>query len=607
MSQEPEKPNPGETHLDPKAQAEHQDDVIIAPRGTKRGRFIVTFLLVVLILTTFMVSDQILNVFGTGGPTGSYISWKTADGTKLSLTETEFLLEKRKIAPLASMIVPGASERDVTDEQLAAFLVLDRAAEDAGVQATDKDVAKFVQEQFPSKEAYKAFPRRYGLSSREFEDVIRRMIRYRRYQSLVASPLAIADPAAVETRWKAQHQEYSADYVTLPVATVEAEARTLAPDADAMRAWYEGLQENDLAAFRTKEKAAAELAAFPIDGDFDTTALFAKFPRPEGEDAEARARDFHAGFSYVLYRREKPEPGKDFRKDFEEAKEQALVHAPIYHALLAWQKSLAERSEKGETIDFAAEAAELGLTYRNQIDPLSQESWLALGVPWIGQYTLQRVFTPDQTTGFFPSIVVDAKAFVMGRVTTRVPPSLPDYSEVSEAAIAAWAREKAKTLAVEKLEKVRDALGTRPDPNDTTVPPFKPEVDRDTFLKAVADAGLSAERRDWSEINVPPSPEGDGPDALYFRQNPALFTNKIGSVLKAELDRAGANAFLVRLDGVRDPDVSKLTLKDMETIGQQIANQEYSSFLQTGLISRDALVQQFGLDMARWHENDAKP
>lgn len=607
MSNADEKKPAGEVHLDPKAQAAHEDDVIIAPRGTKRGRFIMTFLIVILVLTTFTVSDQVMNVFGVGPGGGSYVSWKSADGSAHALSETEFMLEKRKLQPLAPMMFPGTQERDVSNEQVATFLVLEQAAEDAGVLATDKDVAKFVTDNFASKEQYLAFPRRYGMSGKEFESVVRRMIRYRRYQGLITAPASVPDPVAVEKRWKAQHQEYTADFVILPVANAEAEAATLAPDDAGLRVWYEALPENEKNAYRTKEQSAAELAAFPLEGEFDASRLFAKYPRPADEDAEKAAKDFHAGFSYVLYRREKPEPGKDFRKDFEEAKADALKHAPIYASLGDWQKSLADRTVKGETVDFAAEAAELGLTYRNQIDALAMDAWQALTVPWIGQYTLQRVFTPEQTTGFFPAVVVDAKGFVMGRVTTRVPPKLPDYAEVAGAVKSGWARQRAKTLAVEKLDKVRDALGTRPDPSDANAPPFKPETDRDTFVKAVTDAGLTAQRREWAEMNTPPSPEGDAPEAQYFRMTPGLYTNKVGSVPKPELDRAGANAFLVRLDGVRDPDTSKITPKDVQTIGFTLANQDRAMFLQTGVLSRDALVARYGLDMEPWREKNAAP
>ncbi len=605
MSKAHEPTTGGEQHLDPKAQAEHHDDVIVAPRGTKRARFVMTFLLVVMLLTTFTVSDQILGVFGGGQGGGSYMSWRTPDGAERTLSGQEFFLEKRKIQPIVFFAFPTVSERELTDEHVASFLVLEDAADRAGVRATDKDVSRFVQDIFQSKDQYVQFLRMYSTSGKEFEEVVRRVIRYRRYQALITAAAGVPDPDAVEKRWKAQHQEYSADYVELPVSTLEGEARTLAPDAVALRAWYEALPENDKNAYRTKDKAAAEMAAFSLEGDLDATRILAKYPRPADEDAEAKAREFHAGFSYVLYRKDKPEPGVDFRKTFDEAKDQALIHAPIYNSMLDWQKDVQARSDRGETVDLAAEATALGLTYRNQIDPIAVDAWQALTVPWIANYVLNRVFAPDQLPGtYFPSVVVDAKGLVFGKVTGKIAPELPDYEKVSEAVIASWARQKAKELALAKLEKVRDAFGTRPDPNDTTALPFKPEIDRDAFLKAVTDAGLSAQRRDWAEQNVPPSPEGDSPAAVYLRQNPVIFTNKIGSVPKPEIDRVGSTAILVRLDGVRDPDPSRLTPGDVQTIGMQLGSQERQSFLQTGILSRDALVQQYGLDMAAWREKD---
>jgi hypothetical protein len=600
-------PTGGEQHLDPKQQAEHHDEVIVAPRGTKKARFIMTFLLVVMLLTTFVVSDQILSVFGTGSRSSSYVSWTDPDGTQRKISGQEFYIEKRKLQPILGFAFPQLqSERDLTDEQVASFLVLENAADRAGVRATDKDISRFVQAMgFQNKDQYMQFLRMYALTGKEFESIVRRVIRYRRYVALITAPAGVPDPEAVEQRWKTQHQEYSADYVELPVSTLEAEARTLAPDAAALRAWYEGLPENEKAAYRTKEKAAAELAAFTLEGDLDASRLFAKYPRPADEDAEAKAREFHAGFSYVLYRKEKPEPGVDFRKTFDEAKEQALIHAPIYNSMLDWQKDVQARSDKGEAVDLSAESTALGLTYRNQIEPIAVDAWQALSVPWIGSYVLNRVFAPDQQAGtYFPSVVVDAKGFVFGKLSTKIAPTLPDYDQVADAVLSGWARQKAKELALAKLEKVRDAFGTRPDPNDTTAPPFKPEVDRDAFLKAVADAGLTAQRRDWAEQNTPPSPDGDSAAVTYLRQNPVIFTNKVGTVPKPEIDRQGNTAILVRLDGVRDPSLDRMTPADVQMIGMQLGNQERAAFLSTGILSRDALVQQYGLDMASWHEKD---
>ncbi len=599
MSKAPEPQN--EDHLDPKAQSAHQDDLIVVPKGRRRTRFVMTFLIVVLVLTTFTVSDQVLNVFGAGTEVRPAMTWTAADGTKRSLSEQEFLLEKRKIAPLAGYVF-STRERDPGDEQVATFLILEDAAAHAGIRATDNDVAKFVKDEFQSKEQYQSFLRLYAITGKEFEGTIRRAIRFKRYLALISAAAAVPDAQAVEKRWKAQHQEYAFDYVELPVSSVEAEARALAPDEAGLRAWYENLAEGEKAAFKTKELVSAELAAFPLEAEFDAASLFAKYPRPADEDVETKAQEFHSGFSYVLYRREQVTQGQDFRLSFEEAKERALRDAPIYHSLMDWRASLAERAARGETPDFAAEAAELGLTYRNQIDPISADAWRDLTVPWVSSYVISRLFSADQQPGVFPAVVVEAKGFVLGVVHTKVPARQPDYEDVKAAVLDAWARNKAKEVAIAKLEAVRDALGTRPDPNDANAPPFRPEATHEAFVKAVTDAGLTPQRREWAEQNAPPPPEGDTAASMHFRLSSLLYTQKEGAVTKPELNRAGDTAFLVRLDGVRDADVARITPADVQSIGMQLSNQERSTFLQTALVSRDALKARFGLEMSIWRD-----
>jgi len=52
--------------------------------------------------------------------------------------------------------------------------------------------------------------------------------------------------------------------------------------------------------------------------------------------------------------------------------------------------------------------------------------------------------------------------------------------------------------------------------------------------------------------------------------------------------------------------VSKITPKDLQGIGLQMASQDRQSFLQSGILSRDALVARYGLDMAPWRAEAAK-
>jgi hypothetical protein len=605
MSKEPEKPT--EEHLDPKAQSAHKDEVIVAPRGTRRARFLMTFLLVVMVLTTFTVSDQVMRVLGRGGKASAYVSWTAPDGTRRQLDDQEFLIEKRKLAPITGFVF-ATREREPNDDQMAMFLVLEDAAQRAGVRATDADVAKFIKDNFQAKDQYQSFLRMYGISGKEFEEVVRRALRFRRYQALVSQVATIADPAEVEKRWKGAHQEYAFDYVEVPITSLEAEARAQAPDDAGLKAWFDALPEGEKAPFRTKELVSAELSAFQLEGEFDASRLFAKYPRPADENAEQKAREFVDGFSYVLYRREKPEPGKDFRKTFDEAKDQALRDAPAYNSLSDWLKSMSERAAKGETVDLAAEAQELGLSYRNQIDPLAIEAWQGLTIPWAANYTLQRLFEPNQKEGLFPAVVVEAKGFVVGRVTKKLAPRMPEYDEVKAAVLDAWTRAKAKELALAKLEAVRDTLGTRPDPNDASAPPFKPEAEREKFLEAVRKAGFEPQRREWAEQNPPPAPEGDSDAAQFFRQAPALFTNKVATVPKPEVNRAATKVYLVRMDGVRDADIARITPADVQQISQQVTAQERMQFAQNTLYAREALQQHFNLDLRSWHpEEKGKP
>ena len=114
----------------------------------------------------------------------------------------------------------------------------------------------------------------------------------------------------------------------------------------------------------------AELAVFALDGNVATDKLFAKYPRPEGEDLDAAAKEYYDGNSFQRFRNHnlpqnrQPTP-EDFFLPFEneDVKATAKREAPIYRSLQAWQSDMARRVEEGQTVDLAAEAAELGLTY----------------------------------------------------------------------------------------------------------------------------------------------------------------------------------------------------------------------------------------------------
>jgi len=49
--------------------------------------------------------------------------------------------------------------------------------------------------------------------------------------------------------------------------------------------------------------------------------------------------------------------------------DQAKREAPVYRAMIDWQSDMAARAEKGDAVDFEAEAKTYGLTYHKEAAP----------------------------------------------------------------------------------------------------------------------------------------------------------------------------------------------------------------------------------------------
>lgn len=608
MSQDPTKTKP----IDPeivKGDEHAADEVIHVPKGSSKARFIMTFLLVIMVLTTFTVSSEVLNVLsGKDRTLSSYAVWTSPNGQKRTVSNKQFGEEMRALAPLIDMVFPSQS-REQTEDSVAAFLAFEDAARETGIQITDGEVAQWIQQNLGAN--YGQVLARFRLTPKEYEQTLRRVLSVDRYRQLIAMPRGIADPKAVETAWKGRHQEYMFDYVEVPVATAVEEARTLAPKGDELKAWFDALSEPEKATYKTKPTVSAELVALSLDGVPNTDALFAKYPRAAGVDAEAEARDYHAGFGYVRFPMT-PTPGSNVNSQpFDSVKERALIEAPIYNALMAWVADMAKREQAGEVVDVTAEATALGLSSRRQGDARTYEGWKEAGISFVGRITLGRLFPPtdedlvNSAGKMFAAIQVDEKAFVFGRVLTATPARLPEFADIQDRVTQAWADKKAKELALARLEKVRDAFGTRPDPTDVNAPPFLPTADEAKFKEAVKAAGYDVRRRDWMERNAPPPADETAGD-LYVRTNPSLYTQKENTVLKAELNREGTTAFLVRVGGLRDADVSKMSPADLDQLTREQTFRDQLMFVRVESGSREFLQKHFGMDLFSWHPENLK-
>lgn len=584
----------------------HPDEVIHVPKGSNKARFLMTFLLVVMVLTTFTVGPEVIEVLG-GRDRGSkdYMTWKSPSGVVQHVSHKQFLETKRGLAYVLPMVFRSA-QRDPNDEQTAAFVALDKSAEESGIVITDKEVRENITRQFPSSDIYRNFLAGYRVSAKEFESNIRRAMRVNRYLDFLAAGLAIPDYKAAETAWKGRHQEFRYDYVELAVASVLDEARALAPKGDDLKLWFDALPEVEKAAYKSKPRVSAEVVGLSLEGTVLADAILAKYPRPEGSDPEALARQYHTDFGYARFPKAPTPEDRTFSQPFDSVKDKAVVEAPIYLGLMDWVADMQKRAAAGEAIDLAAEATALGLAYRKQSDPLSEDMWRdSYKDSFVGRRTVEVVFNQREAPAkLWPAISVDDRAFTYGRVLEVVAESVPAFAEIEARVTTAWADKKAREIAVERLEKLRDSFGTRPDANDPNAPPFQPEADEAKFAEIMKGAGFVVQHRDWQDRNSPPPPDETGGDR-FIRTNAALATLRENTVAKAQLSQEGTTAYLVRVGGVRDPDVSKMKVNELNDAVNAQTYQELLMFKLVKSSSKEFLQSRFEVDLYSWHPENA--
>jgi hypothetical protein len=588
-----------------------EETIIVAPKGGSKVRFLMTFLLVLLLLTTFSVSDEVVACFTrSDSATKGYMSWNDpTDGTK-HIRTADFITEKQILAKFWA-IMQGRNDRDRNDEDTASFLVLSDLSEEAGVRVTDSDLKARIVKSFGSSDTYKAMLQAHRISPKEFEETLRRVLRVERYLAMLSEGLGTPDPTEVEKVWQGRHQEYAFDYIELPSANLTNDAAGLAPTGDALKAWFDALPDVDREKYKTLPQASAELAGISLEGDVKTDLLFAKYPRPADENAEEAARDFYAGFGYARYRKTnfKPEEIKkieDLNEPFDSVKDIAARDARIYRSLSTWQADLVARETKGETIDFKAEAEKLGLVYYRGEKLESQADWEKLEGPCSGRYVVEAIFSTPAGK-FLPSVQVETKAFVLGRVLAKEEAAYPPFAELEPKVREAWVKKKAAELAVAKLEALRDKFGTRPDPTDASAPSFKPEADAEKFAAAAKEAGYEVKHRDYEEHYAKIVPDKMTPAEAYLRNASQLYVLKVDSVDRAGQSTDGAEAFLVRVAGVRDPDASKMSPAELQSISKQLSDQAMLTFRTSTFKNIEFLKERYGLDMESWRREKKAP
>lgn len=581
------------------------DDLIVAPTGKSRTRFLMTFLLVIILLTTFTVTGPLLTAL-TGGdmPGEAYLTWEV-EGQPRSMDAQDFMTEKRKLAPIGGFLFGANDGRAVTDEETARFIVIDDVADAAGVRVADTDLLGFIERSFPAgvggntADQYKQFLRSYRLSAKEFEAMLRRALRYVRYQQLLSAALNVPDIAAVEKSWRGQHQEFRLEGLAISVVDSMVEARAQAPQGADLQAWFDALSQPEKDAYKTQDAASAELAvAAHGEGAFAGEALWAKYPLPADQTEEQLARKYHQDYGFTRFRRASFPDGmvpsiENLILPFDEVKADATREAKAYYSLAAWLKDMKEREAKGEAVDFGAEATALGLAFRSQTDVLTLDSWNNLGLPAASRYAFEAILYSTKT-GLLDSVTVDQKGLVVSKVLQKNSAAMPPFDQIADRVTEAWAKKKAQELALAKLNGLHERFIVK---NADGTPGIKAEADEASFVAAATELGLVPTVREWAERPTGVAKEGENAFDTWLRNNFAVWSQTEKTVLRAEMDREGSTAWLVRVAGVRDPQLSRMGPGDLASVGRMTTMTERSNFMTQQVSGQEALTARYKLKL----------
>ncbi len=600
----------------PKAH-EHDDDVIVVPKGSSRARFLMTAILVLLVLTTFTVSREVVEVLtGQGGSKNAYMRWTRPDGTVETMKQMDFLLVRQNVGRVESILSGGRSSKEKEDSAIARHIIVDELAKEAGVEVPDSEVRDILKG-FGTPEVYRQTLEHYRTTTSEFEETLRSLLRIARYEQLVGAAAAIPDPATILEQWKKSHKEYQLDTVEVATDAYAEEAKAACPSGDELKAWFDALPDPEKNAYRTQieAKSSAEFAWFVLDPPTSPDRLLAKYPRPSTENAEEVAKTWYDTNKDLLFRKPDLPPGKAPTPEdyvpFDTVKEKAQQQALAYQSILDWVNDIKGREEKGEAVTLPTEAMAIGLAYRREDILHTRAEWKTITPPWSGASVPAAFFSPTSQPGkLLQDAIVDAKGIFVGRLLQKEESRMPAFEEFQEKVKDGWIKKKKSELALAKLEALRAKFPAAPDATNPAAGTVNPapdpanapvvETDGEKFKAAAKELGLEVKTGEWFDAGAGMRGGMPTPIVLYERQAAQTWGETAGAIAKPSLSADKSNGWIARVAGSREPDPSKLTPQDYETARQFAVYESRSDIFQKTFGSDDYLKQHFGLDLDAW-------
>lgn len=622
----------------PAAEAQHEDDLIVVPKGTSRTRFYLLIGLTVFVLLVFVVMEPLMMTAGRRGDEDqAFMRWTGTGGAERVLSRADFMSEKRVFSYLDENMLQAmglSNQRIQQDDEAARLIVMDDLARGWGIEITDAELAEQLRALFgPDLAGYEFYLRRYRtLTKAAFESALRRAMRIHRFELLAASGVAMADPDRVVELWQERQKEYAFDYVELESADFVEEARAELPEDEQLEVWLAGRNEVERSRFLRPERYTADAVYLPLTDEElpDGTLLFDRYPRPEDEDPLELAQNYYNRFVNVRFVRpeplpETPPPGGEEGEGgeeqdvagppppqdpiderdriyftFDEVRERVLAEAPIHQSMQDWFNDLRSRALDGE-VDLILEAADLGLVYASIDTPYTRQQWLEeVNQPWVGRFLVgaQGSVEPGQ---YVPRVVVEERALVVSRVLQRFPRALPPFEEIRDEVAEAWATAHAGKVALGKLEDLYE--GMRRELGEDGEPTRNVVLEEERFREWVEGPGFVVRRRDYrGRFATPPPDELPTQLEAYLRVTSAIYAAEDGAVLPPGTNRTGTHSFLLRMAGRRDADLAQMKPDELSNLSRQVRQQNATNFLQDTYRSTEFLQERHGLWLRGFEE-----
>lgn len=616
----------------PEVLDEHGDELIHVPTGQSRLRYIATIALVLFLLVIFVVADLFQNSLtgGGGGTDEVFLTWQDpADGEAHEVTESEFFETARFLSNMNALGVytpysaifgeqdpKRRSRPDPEEEDVASFLIFEEMAKDAGIAISDQEHTDFLRSRFGSNEGLAMAVQRARTTPLALSTDARRVQRVGKLHGLMFSTLGLPDPNTVVKTWQEGRPEFKFQSVSVTSDDFQATAEAEVPDDETLTAWFHDRPDFEQRKLYTEERVLPKVAYLTLDGSFDATKLNEAYPAPEGVDLDQQAQSYFSQFRTTRFKapeetktqeeEDSAEPEEKPAKlffEFEEVEEQVRAEAPLHAALTSFITDLQDRTAEGETVDLGAEAAELGLTVVEGLEPMTREEMTSADFWGNAQVSSQLAFS--EAGAIIPRVTATEDALVVAQVESKTERAEPPFADIRDEVATMWANERAAELAVESLDYLRQTLAVKPD--DVEAEAWTPEIAWADLQSAAGEAGYATYDRPWLERSA--MPEGQtfqtaSPVNRHLMLTPTVYEMEPGTVSAAAKGTDGKTAFLIRYDGQREKDVSEIDANTVFQLRGQAANQMQREFAQKVLLGDGAWLAEKAA--IRFPKNEAR-